>query len=162
MASPYCHPSCLSGIPACGAEDQHRKADALSLLTGYREVSVRRNQRALLLVLLKNGSDTADDVQDLVELPPGTDSKCLSAAPSAFARDGLVRTDGFVKTCRPEGCARSITVEAFADRHRAMHWLNMDPALAAPGEGRRQGVLPFLQEDESGVTAGTAAPGVEV
>ena len=68
-------------------QGERRKADALAILTERRETVVRRAQRALLTVLLNAGSATADDVRELVELPPGINAKCFGAAPGATCSD---------------------------------------------------------------------------
>ena len=98
------------------SEGERRKQDAFAMLTANREAVIRRAQRALLTVLLETGSATADDVRELVELPPGIDAKCFGAAPGVLARAKIIRADGFAKTCRPVGHARPVTVWALADR----------------------------------------------
>ena len=64
-------------------QGERLKLDAFAVLTANREAVIRRAQRALLTVLLETGSETADDVRQLVELPPGivyTDPKLLDVA----------------------------------------------------------------------------------
>ena len=117
----------------CGAiEGERRKQDAFATLTTNRETVIRRAQRALLTTLLENGSATADDVRELVELPPGINAKCFGAAPGVLARAKIIRADGFAKTCRPVGHARPVTVWALADRSAAERWLRDHPNMPAP------------------------------
>lgn len=137
----------------CGeAEGERRKQDAFATLTATREAVIRRAQRALLTTLLETGLATADDVRELVELPPGVGPKCFGAAPGPLARAKIIRADGFAKTCRPVGHARHVTVWALADGEKAMRWLADHPDLPEPlerSEGaamQRQGVL-FDQEN---------------
>jgi hypothetical protein len=144
-----CYPN---ECPECKCGER-RKADAFALLLARRETVVRRAQRALLTVLLETGSATADDVRELVELPPGIGPKCFGAAPGPLARAGVICAAGFAKTCRPVGHARPVTVWALADRPAAERWLQNHPDLSDPAdinesEGvavARQGVL-FGQE----------------
>lgn len=132
-------------------EGERRKAAAHRLLADHREAVVRRAQRALLWVLLKTGSATADDVRELVELPPGIGPKCFGAVPLPLARAGIIRADGYAKTCRPEGHARPVTVWILADREAAERWLRNHPDLPDPadddrGNGKTQAVLFPTQE----------------
>jgi hypothetical protein len=132
-------------------EGERRKAAAHNLLTDHREAVVRRAQRALLTVLLKTGTATADDVRELVELPAGIGPKCFGAVPSPLARAGIIQADGYTKTCRPEGHARPVTVWALADREAAERWLRNHPDLPDladedQGDRKHQGVLFSVQE----------------
>lgn len=128
------------------AEGERRKLDAFDVLAAHREAVIRRAQRALLTVLLETGSATADDVRDLVELPPGINAKVFGAAPGSLARAGIIRADGFTKTCRPAAHARPLTVWVLRDRGAAEQWLADHPAQPDPvdvdqGAGGHQGVL---------------------
>lgn len=137
-----CYPN---PCPDCRCEGERRKADALAVLADRREVLVRRAQRALLAVLLEHGTATADDVRELVELPPGIDPKCFGAAPGALARRGIIAADGFAKTARPEGHARPVTVWRLADAEAARCWLWDHPDLEDPGCGNFQPAAPGAQ-----------------
>lgn len=128
----------------CQAEGERRKLDAFAVLTANREAVIRRAQRALLTVLLQKGSATADDVRELVELPPGINAKCFGAAPGVLARAKIIRADGFAKTCRPIGHARPVTVWALADRNKAIHWLQNHPDLSAAEVDPKQAVQGVL------------------
>jgi hypothetical protein len=145
----------------CGRDEgERRKQRAFATLTANREAVIRRAQRALLTVLLETGSATADDVRELVELPPGINAKCFGAAPGVLARAKIIRADGFAKTCRPVGHARPVTVWALADRAKALRWLADHPDLPEPLEAsevvadRRQTVL-FDPQENATPAAGT-------
>jgi hypothetical protein len=146
-------------------EGERRKAAAQNLLADHRETVVRRAQRALLSVVLEAGKATADDVRELVELPPGVNAKCFGAAPGPLARAKIIRADGFAKTCRPVGHARPVTIWALADREKAMRWLADHPDLPAPadddrGNGKVQGVLFPIQETATPAAGTVGAGGV--
>jgi hypothetical protein len=155
---PLCNPC------KCGAiEGERRKQDAFATLTANREAVIRRAQRALLTVLLETGSATADDVRELVELPPGINAKCFGAAPGPLARAKIIRADGFAKTCRPVGHARPVTVWALADRNKALRWLADHPDLEdtfeqSEGAAASQRVL-FLIDTTNEPTPTVAAVG---
>jgi hypothetical protein len=143
----------------CSGEGEGQKQDAFAVLAANREVVIRRAQRALLTVLLETGSATADDVRELVELPPGVGPKCFGAAPGVLARAGLIRADGYAKTCRPVGHARPVTVWVLPDRDRALRWLRDHPNLPDPceseGAAGSQGVLFSLTQETATPAAGT-------
>ena len=132
---------CTSAIRATAVRPKANAARQTPspLLAAHREAVIRRAQRALLTVLLETGSATADDVRELVELPPGIDPKCFGAAPGVLARAKIIRADGFAKTCRPVGHARPVTVWELADRTTAERWLADHPDLAATSEAKRRG-----------------------
>lgn len=71
-------------------EGERRKADALGLLSVYREAVIRSAQRALIRLLIRRGTATADDVRSLVDLPDGIGPKCFGAAPSPLAKRGIL------------------------------------------------------------------------
>jgi hypothetical protein len=156
-----CHPC------RCGAgEGERRKGDALALLADYREAVIRRAQRALLAVLLETGSATADHVRQHVNLPPGIGPKCFGAVPLPLARAGIIRADGYAKTCRPTAHARPLTVWLLADRAAAERWLTTHPDTPDPADADQdagpQGVLfPLHPTNEPSAAAATAAPGTE-
>jgi hypothetical protein len=145
----------------CGAiEGERRKQDAFATLAATRETVVRRAQRALLTTILEAGTATADNVRELVQLPPGIGPKCFGAAPGPLARAGIIRADGFAKTCRPVGHARPVTVWALADRPAAERWLRDHPHPPDPDESEgavsSQRVLFSLSQENATPTAGTA------
>jgi hypothetical protein len=151
----------------CGREEgERRKQDAFAVLTTNRETVIRRAQRALLTVLLETGSATADDVRELVELPPGINAKCFGAAPGVLARAKIIRADGFAKTCRPVGHARPVTVWALADRPAAERWLRDHPDMPDPNEAEgvaasQRVLFPTNTTNEPGAAAATVTPGME-
>ncbi|MEN6407224.1 MAG: hypothetical protein ABFC77_12230 [Thermoguttaceae bacterium] len=149
-----CNP-CRCGV----AEGECRKADALAVLTANRETVIRRAQRALLAAILEAGSATADDVRALVELPPGIGPKCFGAVPSLLVRVGIIRADGFVKTCRPKAHARPVTVWTLVDRPAAERWLRDHPDMPdlekSEGAAGSQGVLFSLTQETATPAAGT-------
>lgn len=152
--------------PYALAEGQRLKADALLTLAERREVYVNRGRRALLQTALAVGAASADDVRELVELPPGINAKCLGAVPGPLARAGIIRADGFDKTCRPIGHARPVTVWALADREKASRWLAAHPDLPDPGDddhaaGSQSLLFPIQPTNEPGATVAAVAPGME-
>ena len=159
--------NCKSKCNRCrcdAAESERLKADALTLLETRREAVIRRGQRALLDTLLCSGVATADDVRDLVELPPGIGPKCFGAVPPPLARAGIIRANGFSKTCRPTAHARPLTVWILADRDAAVRWLRNHPDLPDPidqsegAAGSQRVLFPFTQETATptGIAAGAA------
>ena len=150
----------------CEAEGERLKGDALALLADRRETVVRRAQRALLTVLLKTGSATADDVRELVKLPPGVNPKVFGAAPGPLARAGLIGADGFAKTARPVGHARPVTVWTLADRDGAIRWLADHPELPDPagddqGDGSQGFLFSIHTTNEPTPTVAAAGAGME-
>lgn len=145
-------------------EGERRKAAAHTLLADHREAVIRRAQRALLMVLLETGSATADDVREVVELPPGIGPKCFGAVPTTLARRGIIRADGFSKTCRPEGHARPVTVWRLVDHNKAEGWLLTHPDLPDQNDEDQGGLavqavlFPIYPQNETGAAAVTAAP----
>ncbi len=162
-----CHHQC--NPCKCGtAEGERRKQDAFVTLSAHREAVIRRAQRALLIVLLETGSAMADDVRKLVALPPTIGPKVFGAVPLPLARAGIIRADGFSKTCRPVGHARPVTLWALADRAAAVQWLADHPDLEDTFEQRKVGtasqrvLFSIHPTIEPGTAAATAAPGVEI
>ncbi len=150
----------------CSADGKRRKADALALLEARREVYVLRGRRALLQTLLALGSATADDVRELVDLPPGIDPKCFGTVPGPLARAGIIRADGFAKTCRPEGHARPVTIWTLIDRCKAERWLTAHRDQPDLGDDEQppavQSLLfPLSPTNEPGAAVATATPGRE-
>lgn len=160
--------TCNNNCNPChnGAEGERRKLEAFAILTVARKTVIRRAQRALLTVLLETGSATADDLRELVDLPPGINAKCFGAAPGVLARSKIIRADGFAKTCRPVGHARPVTIWKLADRPAAERWLRNHPDLPDPDESEGAAasqlvLFPTLTTNEPGAAAATVTPGME-
>lgn len=138
-------------------EGERRKTDALDLLAVHRESVVRSAQRALIRLLLDHGTATADDVRGLVDLPDGLNPKLFGAAPSPLAKRGIIRADGFTRSCRPEAHARPVTVWRLVDPLAAEQWLRVHPELPAPDDTAPvvQGLL-FDSQETAMPTAATA------
>jgi len=144
------------------AEGERLKADALATLAQHRKTVIRRGQRALLEFLVCSGTATIDEVREVVELPPNIGPKCFGAVPSPLARAGIIRADGFGKTCRAIAHARPLTRWQLADRDRALRWLADHPDLLDPCEpevvaDKRQGVL--FDQEMATPAAGTVGAG---
>lgn len=113
------------------AEGRRRAKRALDGMAACRGAVVMRARRALLEALLANGTATADDVRDAIELPPEVNPVCLGAVPTALARAGIIAADGFATTCRPRAHARPLTVWRLVDREAAERWLADASAVSA-------------------------------
>jgi len=112
------------------SEGEAKKADAMALLELRREVFINRGRRALLRAMLDgDGTATADDVRDLVELPTGIDAKLFGAVPHRLAYDGIIRNAGRVKTARAVAHGRWVELWRLADRAAAEAWLRSHPDL---------------------------------
>ena len=100
---PYCtEGGAVKGWPLVRrASGEARKRDAHALLEAQREVYVLRARRALLKVLLRNGSATADDIRAVVVLPDGIDPKPFGCVPGALPREGMLALAGFGKKTPP-------------------------------------------------------------
>jgi len=154
--------NCKNKCNPCGCgltQGERCKADALSLLETRREVYVRRGRRALLEVLLRSGNATADDVRELVELPPGIDPKLFGSVPGSLVKAGIIRQVGFAKTCRAVGHARPVAIWQLVDRQKAEHWLRAHPDMSDSCESEsaannQQRVL-FNPQESATPTAGT-------
>jgi hypothetical protein len=136
-------------------------------LEARREVYVRRGRRAMLEVLLRKGTATADDIRAAVELPPEIDARCLGACPGALAYAKIIRAAGFVRSARPERHACWLQVWELVDRQAAVQWLADHLDLPDPIEGEGATVLQrvlFLTNtaNEPGAAAATVTPGMEV
>lgn len=104
------------------------KERAHATLTIFRCPPVGLAQRALLRVILEQGTATADDVRLLVPVPAGTDPKFFGAAPGPLARAGIIRADGYRKSTRKAAHARPNIVWKLIDRAAALQWLILHPA----------------------------------
>jgi hypothetical protein len=118
---------------------------------------IRSAQRALLRLLLNQGTATADDVRAVVDLPPGINPKAFGAAPSLLAKRGIIAADGFTRSCRPEAHARPVTVWRLVDPLAAEQWLRTHPELPSPDDTAPtvQGLL-FDTQEPTMPTAATA------
>jgi hypothetical protein len=148
----------------CGtAEGERRKADAFALLEARRECYVRRGRRALLAVMLDgDGTATADDVRNAVELPGDLDPRCFGSVPGVLARAGLICRAEFAQSGRAERHASYIGVWELVNREAAERWLWNHPDLPDPADvdlgDAVQRVLFPIQEaaTPTGDTAGAA------
>ncbi|MCK4340916.1 MAG: hypothetical protein KAY37_04255 [Phycisphaerae bacterium] len=119
---------------ATTAEGERRKLDAHALLAARRAVYVLRGRRALLTALCYRGEATADDVRRAVALPDDVDPVCLGVVPGPLARAGIIESDGFAKSTRPESHARPVQVWRLADRAAAVAWLATHPDRSDPAQ----------------------------
>lgn len=108
-------------------EGERRKERKLSVLAARRELYVMRGRRALLTKLIDDDAATTDIVRDAVTLPKELDPKLFGAVPGPLAMAGIIRADGFAKTCRPKAHARPVTVWRLVDRAKAEQWLTDHP-----------------------------------
>jgi len=109
------------------SDGDRKKLESHAILESHRHIYVNRGRRVLLQTLLFCGRATADDVRELVELPPGIDPKLFGSVPGPLARAGIIRQAGFAKTCRPQAHARPVSVWALANRQAAEDWLRANP-----------------------------------
>jgi len=147
------------------AEGERQKREALDLLEARRQVYLRRGRRAMLSAMLDgDGRATADDVRSVIELPPGTDPRCLGPVPGVLAYAKIIRAAGFVRSARPERHACWVQVWELVDRQAAERWLRDHPDMPDPGEaptGSQRVLFSIHPTNEPGATAATAAPGME-
>ena len=117
------------------SEGEGKKAAALALLESRRQAFVNRGRRALLTVMLiGDGTATADAVRDLETLPPGIDAKLFGSVPHRLACDGIIRNAGRVKTARAVAHGRYVELWRLVDRAAAEAWLNSHPDLPDPAD----------------------------
>jgi hypothetical protein len=90
-------------------------------------------RRMFVLWLLQNGSGTADDVQDLIELPPTVNPTVLGAVPVLFARRRWIVAVGYQKSRRPQAHARPVTRWKLVDAAALSAWLQAHP-MPTPAE----------------------------
>lgn len=141
--------------PLDRTEGARRKGDALTNLEGFREPLVTAGRRALLQTLLTRDAATADDVRELVPVPPGVDPKAFGAVPAGLARDGIIRRLGFTQTSRPQAHARPVSIWGLADRGKAERWL-----LENPDPLPQSSFAPLISPptNDAGVPAATGTP----
>lgn len=139
------------------AEGRWRKGAALDLHEVRRQQLVEDARRALVRHALACGSATADDVRDLVELPPGCSPKAFGAAPGPLAKAGIIERVAYTETCRPTAHARPVSVWRIRDRTKAERWLIENPERPAPELVPPAAVAPT---NETGPTALTVEPEV--
>jgi len=147
--------------PKDHTEGESLKADAIDLLAERRAVFVRRGQRALLTALLVTDIAAADDVRDLVNLPPGIDPVCLGAVPGPLVGAGIIRRVGYAPTCRPTAHARPLSVWAVVDRDAAMQWLADHPDLPDLGDDDQSLLFPVHPTNDTGAAVAAATPAME-
>jgi len=135
-------------------EGEARKQERHTLLRKRRAAYVRHGQRALLARLLAEGTATADDVYQSVELPPHIDPRCLGAVPGSLARAGIIRSLGYVKSSRPERHDSPIQVWALADQAEAVAWLAANPDHPELLLGNELPLFAEHQKRPTGATAG--------
>lgn len=105
------------------ADGDRRKRAALDLHESHREQLIYAARQALVRHALACGTVTADDVRDLVELPPGVTPKAFGAVPGPLAKSGIIERAGYTETCRPMAHARPVSVWRLRDRSKAEQWL---------------------------------------
>lgn len=111
------------------SEGEQRKQAQLANLRERRAIYVRRGQRVLLQALLFCGRATADDIRELVEIPPDIDPKLFGSVPGPLARAGIIKRVGYELTSRPMAHARPVSVWALANRAEAEKWLAANPDI---------------------------------
>jgi hypothetical protein len=114
------------------ARREQPKRAALALVETRREVSIRRGQRALVDVLLRSDTATADDVYAAVELTPEINPHCLRSVPDRLAYDRIIRPIVFVRSVRHQPDESWLQVRTLADRSKALGWLTDHPDLPDP------------------------------
>lgn len=117
----------VAAIGANATQGERLKQQVLQFVEACRETIVLRARRALLTHVLRFGTVTADDVQELVALPPGIDPRVFGAVPIPLARAGAIRFAGYVRTTRRKAHARDIKRWELNDRHAAERWLAEHP-----------------------------------
>ena len=138
--------------PSARAEGVHRQAEVLDVLSARRATYVLWGRRALLTRLLKEGSATADDVYDAVNLPPDIDARCFGAVPVLLARDGIIRRRGFATSARPERHGSYIAMWELADRAAAVRWLSENPGQIDPAPSPENLEFPFDEKTPPAAT----------
>lgn len=119
------------------AEGKRRRDYAFKLLEARRAVYVRRARRAFLERLLAVGVVTADDVRDVVKLPPGINPNLFGCVPSAFAQQGIVECDGVNISRRPQRHAGIVRRWRLVSADAAIKWLAENPDLPDVPTGRQ-------------------------
>lgn len=110
-------------------EGDRLKEKAFAVLAAHRDRLLYDGRRALLQHALATGRATADDVREVVELPPGVSPKAFGPLASPLATAGIVRSAGFEKSCRPLAHSRPVTVWELANQPAAEKWLRDHPPL---------------------------------
>ena len=114
-------------LPDAAEEGERRRREALALLADRRRALVRRASRALLGLLLRTGTATADQLRGLVPIPPEINPKVFGAVFAGLAEENLIRQVGSERSRRPEAHRRPIGVWQLADRAGAITWLAAHP-----------------------------------
>jgi hypothetical protein len=127
------------------AEGLLRREQAVATFEARREVLLLRARRGLLLHALEAGHATPDDVRAVVDVPDGKDPCFFGDVGRYFAKAGLCRCVGRVRSSRPEAHGREILVWAIANREAVLAWLRAHPDHEAPKPGT-QTQLPLFGE----------------
>ena len=120
-----------SGTRQAAAGEQ-RKIDAHTLLESRRASIILRARRALLEAVLRDGTATADEIRDRVQVPDGVNPICLGAVPGALAKAGIIEADGYRKSRRGVSHSRPVQVWRLKDRAAALAWLQAHPDRPDP------------------------------
>jgi hypothetical protein len=109
------------------AAAERGKFEAFLRFELHHERLLLRARRALLGVLLERGSATADDIRELVALPPGVSPKVFGAVAWPLAELRIVERGEYVKSTRPEAHGRPNRQWVLRDRAAAVAWLAQHP-----------------------------------
>lgn len=93
-------------------------------------------RRMMAIWLLDHGSITADDVQDLIDLPPTTNPTILGGVPTLFARRRWIVAAGYEHSRRPQAHARPVIRWRLADAGAIAAWLRDHPLPEPAGVNR--------------------------
>ena len=117
--------SLFDDVPDCnGLDEGKRRRDvALTHLREHRADIIRKLQFAAIRVALETGTTCADDVRELVAIPPGMSANVVGAAFRELVADGLLVCIGSRHSKRPAAHARSIAVWRLADSAAASAFL---------------------------------------
>lgn len=131
-------------------QGERRKRLALDLLEVNRADYVLLGRRALVQAAMANGTATADDVRDCVELPKGISPKMFGCIPRPLALAGIIYAVGDEVTRRPQAHARKVTIWAIRDRLKAEAWLrNNKPAAPAGTDATGNSDSPTCESEET-------------
>lgn len=148
------------GRDAGRREGERRRDCVLAVIGNQRAIFVRRARRAFVARLLAAGKATADDVREVVELPPGVNPNLFGAVPSLFRKLGIARLVGFVTSTRPARHAGVNRLWELTGAGAATDWLAKNPDLPDPpadlwdADGQR--LLFPLSTNDATPTASTA------
>ncbi|MCX7420594.1 MAG: hypothetical protein NT013_13790 [Planctomycetia bacterium] len=117
------------------------KQQALPFSESCREKLVLKARRGLLIHALEFATVTADDVRELVPLPPGINPTIFGSVPGPLANAGIILFHGYVKTTRKMAHARRNVNWFLNDRDAAKRWLitHPDPDDTSPTTAGSEG-----------------------